>query len=128
MYHENGAAYAKHIDSLADDDDSTSDCARSVSFLLYLGDNESLAWDCARDGGALRIHGEVFAKTTGQKVTTNDETGDCWADITPHPGTVVLFDSATVPHEVVATKRSRTCVVGWLGAYKNKQPIGTLDT
>ena len=41
-----------------------------------------------------------------------------WSDIAPQAGTVVLFDSATVPHEVLATKnRNRVCVVGWFGTY-----------
>ena len=90
-----------------------------MSFLFYLGDdNEDLSWDCARDGGALRIHGENYALATGQPIYRNQQEGKVWSDITPQPGTLVLFDSATVPHEVVATKRGRICVVGWLGAYR----------
>eukprot|EP00977_Amphora_coffeiformis_P002289 scaffold426_cov219-Amphora_coffeaeformis.AAC.51 len=116
LYDNDGAAYAKHVDSFAND--AGSDRTRRISFLLYLGDEqEELAWDCARDGGALRIHDEAFAKATGQPVYTN-VLGEYWSDITPHPGTMVLFDSSSVPHEVVATKRGRICVVGWLGTHR----------
>lgn len=117
LYDANGAAYAMHVDSFADD--STSDRKRCVSFLFYLGDNnEDLLWDCARDGGALRVHGENYALATGQPIYRNQQ-GEVWSEITPKPGTIVLFESATVPHEVVSTYRNRICVVGWLGTYRD---------
>ena len=34
--------------------------------------------------------------------------------VVPRPGTFVAFDSASVPHEVLATRRNRLAVVGWL--------------
>jgi hypothetical protein len=36
-----------------------------------------------------------------------------YSDIPPHPGTLVLFESSTVPHEVLMTLRPRATVVGW---------------
>lgn len=128
MYESNGAAYAKHVDAFANKD---TDRQRTISFLLYLGssvdDEEELlgAWDCKRDSGALRIHGREFAQAAGQPVQT-DANGEVWSDIAPEPGTLVLFDSARVPHEVVATHRGRICVVGWLGTYNNHR--GEPDT
>ena len=34
-------------------------------------------------------------------------------DILPRSGCLVLFDSATVPHEVLVTRRARTVLAGW---------------
>ena len=117
IYDSSGAAYKKHVDTFADD---SREARRCVSFILYLGDaNDENDWDCDRDGGALRIHGRDFAQVTGQPICSNTE-DEFWADITPQPGTIVLFDSASVPHEVMATKRGRICVVGWLGTYQSE--------
>jgi hypothetical protein len=111
-----GGRYGRHVDR----QQLSSYHQRSVSFLLYLGsgdgdEEEEDAWDCARDGGALRIHGPA-AYATGQPVTVS-LSGDqqVHADVTPQAGTLVVFDSATVPHEVLVTQRSRICVVGWCG-------------
>ena len=35
-------------------------------------------------------------------------------DILPIAGTLVLFDSTTVPHEVLPTSRMRSVVAAWL--------------
>ena len=114
IYNDQGAAYAKHVDSFAND----ADRKRCVSFLLYLGsaDDDNRPWDCQRDGGALRIHDQPYCAATGRAMVDSDDDAS-WSDITPHAGTLVLFDSATVPHEVIMTKRSRVCIVGWLGTY-----------
>jgi predicted 2-oxoglutarate/Fe(II)-dependent dioxygenase YbiX len=113
-----GGKYGRHVDRRH----RSSYHQRSVSFLLYLGSGDAAGdeveedpWDCARDGGALRIHGPA-AYATGQPVTLS-LSGDpqVYADVTPQAGTLVVFDSATVPHEVLVTQRSRICVVGWCG-------------
>lgn len=127
LYDANGAAYARHVDSFADV--SGSNRKRCVSFILYLGSTDKTVgdtneqgngddWDCTRDGGALRIHEEEFASFTGQPLQRDPVAGRVWSDIAPQPGTVVLFDSACVPHEVVSTRRGRACVVGWMGTYQ----------
>ena len=77
--------------------------------------HEIVAYNYAHDT-ANKIHDDEFARATGGSVYSNAN-GDVWSDITPAPGTLVLFDSCTVPHEVVATKRSRVCIVGWLGSF-----------
>ena len=68
---------------------------RSISLLLYLTPPD---WRTEVDGGALRVHRQNAAPL----------------DVEPHAGTLVLFDSASVPHEVLPTRRERTVVVGWL--------------
>lgn len=113
LYDADGASYGKHVDCIAAEGANTK---RIVSFLLYLGSPDSdEPWDCSVHGGALRIHGHEFATLTGNSVCGSSD-GPVWSDIAPQAGTVVLFDSSKVHHEVVATKRSRACIVGWFGA------------
>jgi len=48
-------------------------------------------------------------------IQTKDTTEERYMDIIPEVGTLVLFDSAIVPHEVLPTRRDRLAVVGWFG-------------
>lgn len=99
VFYDEGSFYKKHIDTIIQRNEKGFE--RCVSLILYLGDPsfDERPWDCELDGGALRVY-------------NND---DGHADITPNPGTLVLFDSAVVPHEVMATYRPRTAIVGWFG-------------
>ena len=72
---------------------------RAVSFICYL--NEP-GWSSS-DGGALRVH------RGGD--SADDEGGV--ADFLPESGSLVLFDSLAVEHEVLPTHRERTCLIGW---------------
>ena len=125
VYDDEGACYEKHVDAF------TKNNQRSVSFLIYLGgsssddddDDDDELWDTSVHGGALRIHGAENAQHTGCKiiVTTKlekeEEDGSSfYSDVPPNPGTLVLFDSTTVPHEVRPVYRKRVCVVGWFGS------------
>ena len=81
--------------------------------------SKSRPWDCQRDGGALRIHGKasnfVLSDTpTAAIADRNEASSTDWCDIVPEAGTLVIFDSATVEHEVMPTFRDRVCIVGWL--------------
>lgn len=42
-----------------------------------------------------------------------EDGGERVRDITPQAGTLVLFDSVSLPHEVLATKRLRYGMQGW---------------
>lgn len=81
-----GAGYARHLDRFRDDD------ARVISAVLYL----NVAWDPA-DGGQLRLY---------------PEEGDP-VEVLPEAGTLVLFRSADLPHEVLPARRERWSVAGW---------------
>jgi hypothetical protein len=91
-------------------------------------------WDCVTDGGALRVYGSTpgAVACTGNTVVragsfenekAKEQGDDClvkrsescryYADITPTAGRLVIFDSATVLHEVRTTHRPRAAVVGW---------------
>ena len=86
-----GGYYQRHIDSL---DGEPGSGRRALSFICYL--NAPGAW-AARDGGALRV----------------EECGAPPREILPEGGSLVLFDSKRVWHEVLPTRRERACLVGW---------------
>jgi len=70
---------------------------RSLSLLIYLTPDD---WRPGVDGGELRVfHPRGSAPPL---------------DVPPLPGTLVVFDSATVPHEVLVTRRERLVLAGWL--------------
>jgi SM-20-related protein len=80
-----GAGYARHRDRFRDSD------ARVLSSVLYLNRD----WN-ADDGGALRLH-----LPNGPH------------DIAPIGGTLVLFLSADIEHEVLPSTRERLSIAGW---------------
>ena len=80
-----GAFYKTHVDRLEASDE------RMISCTLYLND----AWRL-EDGGALRLHVE------GGPV-----------DVLPAAGTMVVFRSDSVPHEVLVSTRERYSLTGW---------------
>lgn len=96
LQYKAGASYRRHLD------DSTnvsigaagSSVRRSISLLIYLTSDD---WQPS-DGGALRCY-----------------VGDNKAvDVLPQAGSLVLFDSARVAHEVLRTARPRMCIAAWL--------------
>lgn len=85
-----GARYRTHLDRFSDASH------RIVSLILYLND----AWQ-PEDGGALRLHLEAPGRAP-------------WRDVLPVGGTLVVFLSGEVCHEVLPSPRERLSVVGWL--------------
>ncbi|MHA6494811.1 2OG-Fe(II) oxygenase [Pseudomonas borbori] len=81
-----GAFYQKHVDRFRDDD------RRAVSTVLYLNPE----W-LAEQGGALRLY-------------LRD--GSC-QELLPEAGTLVVFLSADMPHEVLPATRERLSLTGW---------------
>ena len=86
-----GGSYQKHVDGGL----HTGSVARAYSFLLYLNEG----WR-ASDGGFLRCF-----DLGGQTGTHRD--------IAPAAGTLVVFKSDVVPHEVRPTTKRRLAIVGW---------------
>jgi SM-20-related protein len=80
-----GAGYARHRDRFRDDD------ARVLSSVCYLNDD----WHPG-DGGALRLH-----------------LADGAHDVMPLGGTLALFLSAEIEHEVLPATRERLSIAGW---------------
>lgn len=84
-----GAAYVRHLDRFREENQ------RVVSLVLYL--NES--WS-TQDGGELRLYADAMAERPV-------------AAIAPQAGTLVCFLSERVPHEVMASRRTRLSLAGW---------------
>ncbi|WP_188035129.1 2OG-Fe(II) oxygenase [Pseudomonas sp. EZ-C24] len=81
-----GAFYRRHLDRFRDDD------RRAVSAVIYLNQD----WQPG-DGGELRMF------LDDQRVH----------DVAPTAGTLVVFLSDDVPHEVLAAGRERLSLTGW---------------
>lgn len=96
VVYEPGCFYRRHVDSLAGVDPAGSG-GRAYSFVVYLTGEQP--WQPS-DGGALR----VFCDALGEEVEE---------EVLPAAGLLVLFDSKRVSHEVMPTRRQRTCLVGW---------------
>ena len=81
-----GAFYQKHLDRFRDDD------RRTVSAVYYLNDD----WQ-TEQGGTLRLYPQDGVAL----------------DVLPTAGTLVLFISAELPHEVLPATRERLSLTGW---------------
>ena len=110
-----GGYYGRHVDSVAGDMSTGGEGGtgrRSVSFICYL--NEP-GWS-AEDGGALRFWPPTLpdGKRRWRPPDREDAEDDARAvDVVPECGSLVLFDSKEVWHEVLPTRRERACLVGW---------------
>ena len=84
--------FADDDDAAADDDDAS--------------DDDDLAGAVEDDGGALCVHPYGGVPAPGY-------------EIAPQAGSLVVFDSALVPHSVSVTRRERLVVAGWLLARRH---------
>lgn len=117
LLYKPGSFYKRHIDSpkVRDREGNVMVDKRAVSMILYLGDaHENRDWDISIDGGALRIYGNENVKCRqAQEKGEGRLQLDDYLDIVPERGTMVLFESEQVAHEVRPTERDRICVAGW---------------
>lgn len=81
-----GTFYKRHLDRFRDDD------RRTVSAVFYLNDD----WQ-PEQGGALRLYLDEQRQL----------------DVLPEAGTLALFISADMPHEVLPASRERLSLTGW---------------
>lgn len=86
-----GASYQRHVDQLR------GSAARRVSVVFYLNDG----WQMA-DGGELCLYPPDFASHADRCVT-----------VPPVGGTLAVFGSAAMPHEVRPANRPRFSLSGW---------------
>lgn len=84
-----GARYRRHLDRFEREK------RRAVSCILYLNQG----WK-AEDGGELRIY-------------LGPEEDAPHRDVLPEGGTLAIFLSAEVPHEVLPARRDRLSLTGW---------------
>ena len=97
-YYPTGGFYRRHRDAIP----GSASVLRSYSLLLYLNEN----WT-PNDGGQLRLH-----RDSGGDFLPNGEDAN-FVEVAPTGGTLVLFQSEKVPHEVFDTNAERLAVVGW---------------
>ena len=97
-YYPQGGFYRRHRDAIA----GSASTLRKYSLLLYLNQN----WK-EEDGGKLRMHFDSGGDELPAGETPN------FQDVDPKGGTLVLFESDKVPHEVLDTNAERVAVVGW---------------
>lgn len=98
-YYPEGGYYRRHRDAIP----GSASTLRSYSLLVYLNKDD---WRIG-DGGELRMHFD-----TGGDFLPVNETPN-YLDVNPTTGTLVLFKSDCIPHEVLDTKSERMAVVGW---------------
>jgi SM-20-related protein len=111
-----GGFYLRHMDSHHVDTPRMADnqTERILSFILYLPKLEAgdmaMEYNQERDGGLLRLWPAVGGRRN--EILEDGEEGD-EIDIQPKPGTLVLFLSQGLPHQVLETLCVRRSVIGW---------------
>ena len=112
-YYPRGGYYRRHRDSVP----NSASVLRKYSLLLYLNDE---GWKPEVDGGKLRIH----LDGGGDEIPVGKEPE--YVDVDPIGGTLVLFRSELIPHEVLDTRNERYAVVGWYNRGLTAADVGTL--
>jgi SM-20-related protein len=124
LYYPEGGYYKRHRDVPADDDGwyrlgrrpedggsfSQAAVRREISVLLYLNKGWRAEW-----GGVLRAFPEAKAEESLDALPVEGS-----LDVLPEGGTLVLFRSPQVAHEVMPTRRKRQCIVGWFCAVRSR--------
>lgn len=90
-YYPKGTFYKRHLDQFKHDDH------RRISFVCYLNKDWQL-----EDGGQLRLY----------LPTSNG--GEAAVDIAPRAGTLAIFRSDTIEHEVLPVGAERYSITGWM--------------
>lgn len=111
VYYPKGGFYRRHTDAVQ----NSASVLRSYSLLLYLNND----WK-ESDGGCLRIH----LDSGGDFLPDIEERN--YLDVEPRGGTLVLFKSDQIPHEVLDTNAERTAIVGWYNRPYTSADISSL--
>ncbi len=110
-YYPKGGFYRRHTDAVQ----KSASVLRTYSLLIYLNSD----WK-ESDGGCLRIH----LDSGGDFLPEGEEPN--FIDVEPKAGTLVLFKSDKIPHEVLDTNTERTAVVGWYNRPLSSADIASL--
>jgi SM-20-related protein len=97
-YYPKGGFYRRHLDAIP----GSASTLREFSFLMYLNKD----WK-EENGGRLRLHMD----SGGDWLPEGEEAN--FQDVDPCGGTLVLFESDKLPHEVLDTQAERVAIVGW---------------
>lgn len=106
-YYPSGGFYRRHRDAIP----GSASMLRKFSLLMYLNKN----W-VEENGGKLRMHMD----SGGDELPPGEEPN--YLDVSPKGGTLVLFNSDQVPHEVLDTESERIAIVGWYN-----RPVSAAD-
>ena len=112
-YYPTGGFYRRHRDAIP----NSASVLRKYSLLLYLNRD---GWSPEIDAGQLRIH----LDGGGDELPANTEPN--FIDVDPLGGTLVLFKSEIIPHEVLNTNSERFALVGWYNRAVTASDIGNL--
>eukprot|EP00584_Thalassiosira_punctigera_P015670 CAMPEP_0172552884 /NCGR_PEP_ID=MMETSP1067-20121228/47250_1 /TAXON_ID=265564 ORGANISM="Thalassiosira punctigera, Strain Tpunct2005C2" /NCGR_SAMPLE_ID=MMETSP1067 /ASSEMBLY_ACC=CAM_ASM_000444 /LENGTH=342 /DNA_ID=CAMNT_0013340957 /DNA_START=25 /DNA_END=1053 /DNA_ORIENTATION=+ len=112
-YYPTGGYYRRHRDAVP----NSASVLRKYSLLLYLNGED---WDPKADAGQLRLH----LDGGGDECPPGMEPD--FIDVDPLGGTLVLFKSEMVPHEVLNTNSERFALVGWYNRGVTAGDIGNL--
>lgn len=113
-YYPRGGFYRRHRDAVP----GSASVLREYSLLLYLNEE---GWDVKVDAGQLRLHRDGGGDECPPGVEPN------FIDVDPLGGTLVLFKSEVVPHEVLDTNAERFALVGWYNRAVTAADIGHLS-
>ena len=111
VYYEPGGGYQRHIDwkpGMQLGPSGRTDVRRALSLLVYLTPDD---WNAATDGGCLRVFAPQPRSAALQPAAAAP---GAYVDVQPTAGSLVIFNSSTVPHEVLTTQRERLLIAGWL--------------
>lgn len=100
VYYPSGGFYRRHRDAIP----NSASVLRKYSLLLYLNKE---GWSPQTDAGQLRIHLDGGGDELPDGIKPN------FIDVDPFGGTLVLFKSELIPHEVLDTNSERFALVGW---------------
>jgi len=112
-YYPEGGFYRRHCDAV----ENSASTLRCYSLLLYINEN----WKPG-DGGELRVH-----RDSGRDFLPEGESPN-FIDVEPYGGTLVLFKSELVPHEVLNTEATRAAVIGWFNRAVTMSDINALSS
>ena len=112
-YYPRGGYYRRHRDAIP----NSASVLRKYSLLLYLNDEN---YDPVVDAGQLRLHLDGGGDECPDGVLPN------YIDVNPTGGTLVLFKSELIPHEVLNTNSERYALVGWFNRGVSVTDIGRL--
>lgn len=97
-YYPKGGFYRRHRDAIP----GSASTLRKFSLLLYLNKDWNESY-----GGKLRLHMD----SGGDYLPEGEDPN--FRDVDPCGGTLVLFESDKLPHEVLDTQAERMAIVGW---------------
>jgi SM-20-related protein len=112
-YYPEGGFYRRHRDAIP----NSASVLRKYSLLLYLNRD---GWSLDKDAGQLRMHLDGGGDECPPGVQPN------FIDVDPLGGTLVLFKSEAIPHEVLDTMSERFALVGWFNRPVSASDIANL--